>query len=100
VPWWMTTTWTLTPSLRKRSDSAAIRGASSRNVRPSVAPADTSSGVFFSPAPMTPTLTPLIVNTTDGVTQSGASPVAVSTMFVARNGKLARSWCMSSRSTP
>ena len=27
VPWWMTTTWTLTPSALRRSDSALIRGA-------------------------------------------------------------------------
>ena len=49
---------------------------------------------------MTPTLTPLTVNTTDGVTHEGASPVAVSTMFVARNGKFARSWCCSRRVDP
>ena len=65
-----------------------MRGASSRNVSPAVAPADTSSGVFLSSAPITPTCTPLTVNTFDGVTQSGRLPVAVSTMFVARNGKL------------
>ena len=64
-----------------------IRARLGRNVSPAVAPAETSSGVFSSSAPMTPTLTPLTLNTTDGVTQSGASPVAVSTMFVARNGK-------------
>ena len=71
VPWWMTTTWTLTPSLLRRSDSALIRGASARNVSPAVAPAETSSGVVSSSAPMTPTLTPLTVNTTDGVTHGG-----------------------------
>ena len=46
-----------------------------------MAPAATSSGVFSSSAPMTPTLTPFTLNTTDGVTQSGALPVAVSTML-------------------
>ena len=34
VPWWMTTICTLTPCCRSRSDSALIRGASARNVRP------------------------------------------------------------------
>ena len=34
VPWWMTTTWTLTPRASSRSDSALIRGASARNVEP------------------------------------------------------------------
>ena len=62
VPWWMTTTWTFTPSLRRRSDSALIRAASGRNVSPAVAPAETSSGVLRSSAPMTPTLMPLTVN--------------------------------------
>ena len=38
VPWWMTTTWTFTPSFRRRSDSALIRAASGRNVSPAVAP--------------------------------------------------------------
>ena len=90
VPWWMTTTWTFTPCALRRSDSALIRGASSRNVSPAVAPAPTSSGVDCSSAPMTPTLTPLTLNTTDGVTHGGSLPVAVSTMFVARNGKCAR----------
>ena len=55
VPWWMTTTWTLTPFLRSRSDSALMRGASARKRNPAVAPAATSSGVFSSSAPMTPT---------------------------------------------
>ena len=77
VPWWITTTCTFTPCARRRSDSAWIRGASSRNVSPAVAPAETSSGVFCSSAPITPTLTPLTVNTFDGVTQSGALPVTV-----------------------
>ena len=49
---------------------------------------------------MTPTLMPLTVNVADGVTQDGALPVAVSTMFVARNGKCARACCASSRVTP
>ena len=75
---------------------APRRGTSS----PSVAPAATSSGVSSSPAPITPTLTPLTWNTTDGVTQSGASPVSASTMLVARNGKSARACCSSSRATP
>ena len=34
VPSWMTTICTLTPSARSRCDSAAIRGPSSRNVKP------------------------------------------------------------------
>ena len=52
-----------------------------------MAPADTSSGVSFSSAPMTPTLIPLTLNTLDAPSsQSGISPVAVSTTFVARNG--------------
>jgi hypothetical protein len=56
--------------------------------------------VFFSSAPITPTLTPSTVKTTDGVTHGGRTPVAVSTMFVARNGKSARAWCSSNRATP
>ena len=39
VPWWITTTWTLTPSVASRFDSALIAGPSSRNVSPAVAPA-------------------------------------------------------------
>ena len=74
--------------------------ASSANVSPAVAPALTSSGVSLSAAPITPTLTPLTVNTFDGVTHGGSSPVAVSKMLVARNGKLARAWWASSRSMP
>ena len=94
VPWWITTTWTLTPCglqpLRLGLDPLAPRaGTSGRRSLP----AATSSGVFCSSAPMTPTLTPLTVNTFDGVTQSGALPVAVSTMFVARNGKSRPACC-------
>ena len=69
-------------------------------LEPSVAPAATSSGVSLSPAPMTPTFTPLTRNTIDGVTHGGAWPVAASTMLVARNGKSARAWCWSRRATP
>jgi hypothetical protein len=83
VPWWTTTTWTLTPSFRSRSGSALIRGASSRKDRPAVAPAETSSGVFSSSAPITPTGTPLMLKTFDGVTHGGALPVDVSTMRAA-----------------
>ena len=72
VPSWMTTIWTLTPSARSRSDSALIRGPSSRNLSPAVAPAETSSGVLSSSAPMTPTWTPPTVNTAEGVTQGGS----------------------------
>ncbi len=100
VPWWITTICTFTPRLRSRSDSALMRGASSRKVSPAVAPAETSSGVSFSSAPITPTFTPLTVNTFDGVTQLGACPVAVSTMLVARNGKCARACWACSRATP
>ena len=100
VPWWTTTTWTFTPRLRKRSDSALIRAASGRNVSPAVLPADTSSGVFWSSAPMTPTLTPSTLNTTDGVTHGGVAPVTASTMLVARNGKSARSWWAMRRVSP
>ena len=100
VPSWITTTWTFTPCLRSRSDSALIRGPSSRNASPSVAPAFTSSGVLSSSAPITPTLMPLTVNTFDGVTHGGVSPVSSSTMLVARNGKFARAWWASSRSRP
>ncbi len=49
---------------------------------------------------MTPTLTPWTLNTTEGVTHGGVLPVAVSTMFVARNGKSARSCCARSRVSP
>ncbi len=77
-----------------------MRGASSRNVSPAVAPARDELGVDCSSAPMTPTLTPLTLNTTDGVTHGGSSPVAVSTMFVARNGKCARCCWVFRRSTP
>ena len=67
MPWWITTTWTLTPCFLSRCDSALIRVASSRNVSPAVASAETRSGVDCSSAPMTPTLTPLTLNTTDGL---------------------------------
>ena len=66
VPSWMTTICTWTPRARRRSDSAVMRSASSRKVRPAVAPAETSSGVVSRPAPMTPTLTPLTLKTTEG----------------------------------
>ena len=46
----------------------------------------TRAQAFKSSAPMTPTGIPLMLNTADGVTQSGNSPVASSMMFVARNG--------------
>ena len=74
VPSWMSRTWTLTPAFLSRLDSARIRPSSGRKVRPSVAPAETSSGVVSSSAPMTPTLVPLTVKTLDGVTQSGRLP--------------------------
>ena len=48
---------------------ARMRSASSRNTRPSVAPALTSSGVVSTTAPMTPTRTPLTVKTADGAIQ-------------------------------
>ncbi len=100
VPWWMRTIWTLTPSRRSRSDSALIRSVSGRNVSPAVAPADTSSGVSWSSAPITPTFTPRTVKTTDFRTHDGRRPVAVSTMLTARNGKFARAWWARRRSTP
>ena len=59
---------------RSRSDSALIRGASSGTSARRSLPAETSSGVFLSSAPMTPTLTPLTVKTADGVTHGGALP--------------------------
>ena len=77
-----------------------IRASSGRNVSPAVAPADTSSGVVSSSAPMTPTLTPLTVKTFEGVTHDGGCPVAVSTMLTARNGKFALACWARSRGTP
>ena len=100
VPSWTTTTWTSTPRLASRRDSAATRRASSRNASPLVAPAETSSGVSSSAAPITPTRTPLTRKTFDGVTQAGVLRELSRTMLVARNGKFARSWWASSRSSP
>ena len=58
-------------------DSASIRGASSGTSDPRWRRRRPAPGVSSSPAPITPTLTPLTRNTFDGVTQAGASPVAV-----------------------
>ena len=51
----MTTIWIFTPSARSRWDSRLIAAASSWNVKPAVLPAATSSGVFLTVAPITPT---------------------------------------------
>ena len=74
--------------------------ASERNVRPAVAPALTSSGVVRTVAPMTPTRTPLTLNTAERSSHAGGWPVAVSTMFADRNGKSAFSRCSRMRGMP
>ena len=96
----MTTTWTFTPRLRSFADSRRMRSASSRNTRPAVASARTSSGVIRTVEPITPTRTPLTRKTADVSIHGGSRPVDSSTMFVDRNGKSARSRCWRMRGTP
>ena len=100
APSWMTTTWTLTPRLRSFADSRRMRSASSRNTRPAVASARTSSGVIRTVEPITPTRTPLTLKTADVSIHGGSRPVDSSTMFVDRNGKSARARCWRMRGTP
>ena len=58
----------LAEPLGLRLDPCGLRRGT---LSPAVLPADTSSGVFFSSAPMTPTFTPLIVKTVDGCDPAG-----------------------------
>ena len=88
VPSWITTICTSTPRAAAASTPRRSVRPPGRNFRPAVLPADDEFRAWSpAPAPITPTRTPLTRKTVDGVTQSGAFPVASSTMLVARNGK-------------
>ena len=64
-PWWITTTWALTPSRCSSVEDRLIAAASSPNERPWMPSGETIVGRSLRVAPMMPTFTPptpLIVN--------------------------------------
>jgi hypothetical protein len=73
---------------------------SGRNCRPAVAPAETSSGVFSRPMPITPTRDAVDVEDRRSAWTHSGLPGRLLDDVGAQEGEVARSICRSSRSTP
>ena len=98
VPWWMTTTWTLTPCLRRRSDSALIRRPRAGRSGPAVLPARDELGRALQLGADDADLDAVDVEDVRRLDpRAGACRSRSSTMLVARNGKSARACCASRR---